>query len=100
MRSSLRVALALGVAITCASCGGDGGGSTTPNPSPSPTPNPPTDNSVIIRITGQSGAFSFTPNPASAGGQPVKFVNESNETHLIQLNDGSLSTATIAPGAT
>jgi plastocyanin len=30
----------------------------------------------------------------------VKFVNETSEAHLVMLNDGSLSTATIAPGAT
>jgi plastocyanin len=90
----------LGAALTCASCGGDGGGSNNPNPSPSPTPNPPTDNSVIIRIIGQSGSFSFTPNPASAGGQPVRFRNETSETHNVILNDGSITIPNIAPGAT
>ena len=99
MRCSLCVALALGVAITAASCGGDSSPS-NPNPTPSPNPTPPVDNSVIIRIIGTSGNFSFTPNPASAGGQPVRFRNESSEVHRVVLNDASIDTGDIAVGAT
>ena len=101
MRSLLCIGLALGLSIAGTSCGGDGGGSTTPTPNPTPpTTTVPADNSVIIRIIGQSGSFSFTPNPASAGGLPVRFRNETSETHNVILNDGSITIPNIAPGAT
>ena len=45
-------------------------------------------------------AKSFSPNPASVGGQTVVFKNNSNETHRVVLNDGSIDTGDIAPGAT
>lgn len=48
----------------------------------------------------QNGAQSFSPNPASAGGQLVVFRNADTIAHRVLLNDGSIDTGDIAPGAT
>jgi plastocyanin len=69
-------------------CGSDGGTA------------PTGDNALEIRILGENGALSFSPNPASAGGRAVRFKNESNDTHRITLNDLVTTTGDIAPGAT
>ena len=82
---------ALACAITAAACGGG----TTPT-SPSMTGTPP----VTITITSQNGAQSFSPNPASAGGQMVVFRNNDSVAHRVVLNDGSIDTGNINPGAT
>jgi len=55
---------------------------------------------VTIHIKGQNGNASFSPNPADAGGQTVVFKNDDTIVHHVQLNDGSIDTGDIAPGAT
>jgi plastocyanin len=57
-------------------------------------------NAVTIRILGQLGNSSFSPNPASAAGRAVVFKNETTDVHRIRLNDLSIDTGDIAPGAT
>ncbi len=81
-------------ALSVVSCGGDGGSSNPANPSTS-TP-------FTIAINGQTNNFSFSPNPASAGGQAVVFKNNTSDTHRVILNnnDPSTDTGDIAPGAT
>lgn len=69
-------------------CGGD-----SPM-TPSPT------NTTTINIVGQNGAQAFSPNPASFGGRQVVFKNNDSASHRISLNDGSIDTGDIAPGAT
>lgn len=79
------------VAVTAVSCGGKS------------SPNGPSGGGtaqVTIHITGQNGAQSFNPNPADAGGQTVVFKNDSGEVHRVLLNDNSIDTGDIAPGAT
>jgi plastocyanin len=87
--------LAAGAIVVCGvispSCGG--GGSSPAGPSPTPT-------LLTITITRQNGAQSFSPNPASAGGQMVVFRNADNIIHRVQLNDATLDTGNLAPGAT
>jgi plastocyanin len=78
-------------AIAACACGGDG---------PSSPSAPSAATPVTITIAGQNGALSFTPNPASAGGRSVVFKNNDSIVHRIALNDGSLETENIAPGAT
>ena len=63
----------------------------------------PTDtgaNAFVITITSQNGAQSFAPNPAAAGGQLVVFRNADSVAHRVLLNDGSIDTGILAPGAT
>src|SRR5512145_2038760 len=74
--------------LVVSSCGGS-----------SPT-SPSADNPITITITRQNGAQSFTPNPASAGGRTVVFRNADSVVHRVRLNDGSVDTGDIAPGAT
>jgi plastocyanin len=80
------------VAMTAVSCGGSSNSS----------PTTPTGGGaqVTIHITGQNGSASFSPNPADAGGQTVVFKNDDSIVHHVQLNDGSVDTGDIAPGAT
>lgn len=93
MYRSLVRASTLGLTVTfAAACGG---GSSAPA-SPSPTPS---SSAFTITVQRQNGAQSFSPNPALAGGQMVVFRNADTIPHRVVLNDGSLDTGTIAPGA-
>jgi plastocyanin len=71
-----------------------GCGSDSPPMTPSPTTTP------TINIVGQNGMQAFSPNPASFGGQQVVFKNNDSASHRIILNDGTVDTGDIAPGAT
>ena len=82
--------LVLALAVTASACGGDSSSN-----SAGPSPTLPT-----INIVGQNGTQAFSPNPASFGGQQVVFRNSDSTTHRIVLNDGSVDTGDIAPGAT
>ena len=62
------------------------------------TPSPTSPST--INIVGQNGAPAFSPNPASFGGRQVVFKNNDSASHRIVLNDGSVDTGDIAPGAT
>jgi plastocyanin len=97
-------ALALGAALAAANCGGGGGGGST-------TPTSPTGGStgggggasttVTITITGQGGKSAFNPNPATVStGQLVVFKNNDTIAHHIVLDDNTMQTTDIAPGAT
>jgi plastocyanin len=97
-------ALAFAVALSAAGCGG--GGSSTGSSSPTaPTTGggggTPAATTVTITITGQNGKLAFNPNPASVDkGQLVVFKNNDVVAHHIMLDDGSIQTTDIAPGAT
>lgn len=90
MRSLRSSAFAVGIALL--SGWGCGGGSNSP-------PTTPTSTALTILITGQRGAQSFSPNPATAGGQLVVFLNTDTEAHRVRLNDSSVDWGVIAPGA-
>jgi plastocyanin len=95
-------ALALGMvaALLAVSCGGGGGyGSTPTTPTPAPTSGG-SGNVVTITITGVKGGQSFSPNPATCMlGQTVVFKNADVVTHRVVLDDRSVDTGDIAPGA-
>jgi plastocyanin len=85
---------ALAATTLCvATCGG--GSSSTPT-SPSSAPS----SAMTITISGQKGAQSFSPNPATAAGQMVVFRNGDSIVHRVVLNDGTIDTGDIAPGQT
>lgn len=84
----------------------------TTNPSPasptptSPTPTGPTDTAaptagaITINVVRENGAQSFSPNPATVPpGQMVVWHNVDTVTHRVVLNDGTLDTGNLAPGA-
>lgn len=96
MRSvSLRIPILAVALMAAAACGGGSGGS-----GEGPTGPSGGSNAMTITITRQNGNQSFSPNPASAGGQMVVFRNADSIVHRVRLNDGSVDTGDIAPGAT
>ena len=99
MRRSGTLAAALAVALVAANCGGGGGGGTPTGPS---NPGGGGGNSIVtINITGQGGRLAFSPNPATVvPGQMVVFKNNDTVTHHVVLDDGTVQTPDIAPGAT
>ena len=95
------IALLMASAAIAVSCGGGGG-------TPPTSPTPPAGGggggaqaTVTITITGQGGKLAFSPNPATVSpGQLVVFKNNDKEVHHVMLDDGTVQTADIAPGAT
>jgi plastocyanin len=83
----------IGVAATTAICA-CGGGYTSPSSTSGGA------STTTINIVGHNGAQSFSPNPASVKqGDMVVWHNGDNLAHHIVLNDSSLDTGDIAPGA-
>ena len=97
MRSiCISACVTLAVALALPGCGG---GSSDGNRNPN-NPTPPPGASATINIVGDRGGQSFSPNPASVDqGETVSWRNNDSVTHRIVLNDGSLDTGVIAPGA-
>lgn len=97
-------ALAFAAVLCAASCGGGGAstGSSSPTaPTSSGSGGTAATTTVTITITGKNGKLAFNPNPATVtAGQLVVFKNNDVVTHHIVLDDGSIQTADIAPGAT
>jgi len=102
MRRPGTLALALAGALMAASCGSSGGGTPTgPSTPPAGSGGGGTATPVTITITGQGGTLAFTPNPATiAPGQMVVFKNNDLVVHHVMLDDGTVQTPDIAPGAT
>jgi plastocyanin len=78
------------LALTLAASAACGGGSPS-----SPSPSGP----ITINIVGERGTQSFSPNPAQAAGEMVVFRNTDSVVHRVRLNDLSIDTGDIAPGA-
>jgi plastocyanin len=83
--------------LLAAACGG---GSSNPGSPSSQPPSSPPPTTATIDVVGQNGTQAFSPNPANFGGQMVVFRNTHNVPHRVVLNDGSVDTGDIAPGAT
>ena len=87
-------------------CSGNGyssAGGATPS---GPTPASPGSASVsaagivTINVVAINGAQSFSPNPAALpAGQMIVWHNIDTTTHRVVLNDGSVDTGNLAPGA-
>ena len=96
--ATMMVAISLS-AWGCGSTDSGGYPGTTPTPTPTPAPTPPSS-VVTINVVGVSGTQSFAPNPATLpAGQMVVWHNIDNIIHRVVLNDGSLDTGNLAPGA-
>jgi plastocyanin len=95
MRSKKAIAVVMFAALDAWGCGGGYGGSPTTSPTPTPTAT-----TVTISITGVKGKQSFSPNPATvAAGQQVVFRNDDRVTHRVIIDDRSVDSGDIAPGA-
>lgn len=80
---------------------GCGSTANSENPvTPTPTAAPP-DGVVTINVVSENGAQSFSPNPATLpAGQMVVWHNIDRTTHRVVLNNGSVDTGDLRPGAT
>ena len=90
------------LSLVASACSGSYDGSSPVTPTPSaPTPTPTTSNGIVtVDIVRNSGAQSFSPNPATLpAGQMVVWHNVDSATHRVILNSGSLDTGDLAPGA-
>lgn len=101
MYKSGKAAMAIAATLLAVSCGG-GGGATQPTPQPGGGGGGGGGSTTVtITITGQGGKAAFNPNPATVSpGQLVMFKNNDSVTHHIILDDGTMQTTDIAPGAT
>src|SRR5580765_7951260 len=100
MRILSRLGVILGVSAGAWSCSASGYGSGT---SGSVTPAGPSGDGgmVIVNVVAINGAQSFSPNPATLpAGQRIVWHNVDTVTHRVVLNDGSVDTGNLAPGAT
>ena len=89
------LALSLGVSGCNGNSYGNSGNSGNPN-----TPTPSTAGVVTVNVVAIDGAQSFSPNPATLpAGTMIVWHNVNNVTHRVVLNDGSLDTGNLDPGA-
>jgi plastocyanin len=94
-----KAAMAFAATLLAVSCGGGGG--TQPTPQPGGGGGGGGSTTVTVTITGQGGKAAFNPNPATVSpGQLVVFKNNDVVAHHIILDDGTMQTTDIAPGAT
>ena len=76
-------------------CSGSGYNST-----PSAPTGTPAAGAMTVNVVGINGALSFSPNPTTLpAGQMIVWHNIDSTTHRVVLNDGSLDTGNLAPGA-
>src|SRR6202011_91256 len=77
-----------------------GCGSTSNNNSNPASPSPAGGNVVTINVVAINGSQSFSPNPATLpAGQMVVWHNIDSVTHRVVLNDRSVDTGDLLPGA-
>jgi len=98
MRAFVTVSMAVALGFGVWGCSGNGypsGNGGNPN-----TPTSSIPGVVTINVVAVNGAQSFSPNPASLpAGQMVVWHNVDNITHHVVLNDRSVDTGDLAPGA-
>ena len=88
----------------CSGTSYSSGSPTSPTPStPTPTATPApiaSDGVVAVDVVAIRGTQSFSPNPATLpAGQMVVWHNVDITTHRVVLNDRSVDTGDLAPGA-
>jgi plastocyanin len=100
MRAFVTAWAALALGVVMSGCGGGGGYSTGGSGSPA-DPTPPSASGVVtVDVVAMNGAQSFSPNPATLPpGQRIVWHNVDTITHRVVLNDGTLDTGNLAPGA-
>jgi plastocyanin len=93
---ALGTVVAVGLGLWGCSGSSDSDGGNTPT---SPTP-PSTSDTVTIDIVRTNGEQSFSPNPATVpDGRMVVWHNVDNTAHRVVLDDRSVDTGNLAPGA-
>ena len=98
MREFVMVGAVVAVGLGMWGCGGGYSNGNSGNPN-SPTP-PSAPGVVMVNVLAINGAQSFSPNPATLpAGQMIVWHNVDVVTHRVVLNDGSVDTGNLAPGA-
>ena len=91
---------AVGIAVLglgLSGCGGygDSNGPTAPSGDP---PIPP--DAIVIDVVAENGTQSFSPNPSSVpDGRTVVWHNVDRTTHRVILDNRSIDTGNLSPGA-
>jgi plastocyanin len=89
----------VGLAVAVLSLGVWGCGNSGNTTSPS-TPSPMPGTAVTINVVAVHGSQSFSPNPATIpAGQMVVWHNVDTNTHRVVLDDRSIDTGNLHPGA-
>src|SRR5713101_6536563 len=97
MKFATASVLTLGLGMWGCSGSGYSSGSTSSPAAPTPMAS---NGAVTINVVAINGAQSFSPNPATLpAGQMVVWHNVDNITHRVVLNDRSVDTGELAPGA-
>jgi plastocyanin len=103
MRTVLNISLMAAIGLGAWSCSGSGYGSpstTTTAMAPSATSTSTTASIVTVNVVAIRGAQSFSPNPATLpAGVQVVWHNIDSITHRVVLDNGSVDTGNLAPGA-
>jgi plastocyanin len=101
MRAQVPAAILVTLGLGLSGCSGSSyGGGNPVNPSSPTSQSTPGANVVTINVVAINGAQSFSPNPASIpAGQMVVWHNIDSITHHVVLNDRSVDTGDLAPGA-
>ena len=99
MRALMTAGTAIALGLALSGCGGSGY-STGQSAGPA-NPTPPSASGVVtVDVVAVNGAQSFSPNPATLpSGQRIVWHNVDTITHRVVLNDGTLDTGNLAPGA-
>ncbi len=98
MRGFVMVGAVVAVGLGMWGCGGSYSRGNSRNPN-SPTP-PSAAGVVTVNVVAINGAQSFSPNPTTLPpGQMIVWHNVDNVTHHVVLNDGSVDTGYLLPGA-
>ena len=97
MRTVTAVGVVVAMGFSVWACGSGYASGTGGNPN---TPTPAIAGVVTISVVAENGAQSFSPNPATLPpGQMVVWHNVDTITHRVVLDDRSVDTGDLAPGA-
>jgi plastocyanin len=101
MRAFISASLVLALGFSVWGCGASSYGNGSSANSGTPTaPTQSIPGVVTINVVAVNGAQSFSPNPATLPtGQMVVWHNVDTITHHVVLNDGSVDTGDLTPGA-
>ena len=87
---------ALAVAVLSLGVWGCSNSGNTSSPTPSPVPG----TAITINVVAVNGSQSFSPNPSTIpAGQMVVWHNVDSITHRVVIDDRSIDTGNLAPGA-
>ena len=99
MRALMTAGTAIALGLALSGCGGSGYSTGQSGGPANPTP-PSASGVVTVDVVAVNGTQSFSPNPATLpSGQRIVWHNVDTITHRVVLNDGTMDTGNLAPGA-